>query len=165
MENILRVSNLRVELDNAVILKNLSFELTEGQTLVILGPNGAGKTVLLKSLLGILPHQGEIMWRQGVRIGYVPQRVPLNKDLPITIEDFFALKGIPSDAVSEVLKLVGIPDSLFLKKQLGLISSGQFQRVLIAWALVKNPNVLLFDEPTAGIDIGREIKFFRHTHG
>jgi zinc transport system ATP-binding protein len=153
---VLRVSHLGVELNGKEIIRDLSFDLNENETLVVLGPNGCGKTVLLRALLGLLPYQGSVDWRSSVRIGYVPQRVPLNRDLPVTVKDFFGLKNVSSDEAAEALRQVGVTDSEFLFKQLGLLSSGQFQRVLIAWALVSRPNVLLFDEPTAGIDIGGE---------
>jgi zinc transport system ATP-binding protein len=156
MESILKVKHLRVELEGEIILEDISFEVRQRETLVILGPNGAGKTVLLKALLGLLPHQGEVSWREGVTIAYVPQRVPLIKDVPMTVEEFFELKGVPRKRTEVVLKEVGIENQAFLKKPIGIISSGQFQRVLIAWALVNNPDILLFDEPTAGIDIGGE---------
>lgn len=156
MEKILQVKRLHVELGGENIIQDLSFEVQDREILVVLGPNGAGKTVLLKALLGLLPYQGEVLWRRGVRVGYVPQRVAFNKDIPITIEEFFGLKGASREKTANVLRQVGIEDEAFLRKQIGIISSGQFQRVLIAWALLNNPDVLLFDEPTAGIDVGGE---------
>jgi len=156
MEPILRVSRLHVRLDGRDIFRDLSFKLHENETLVVLGPNGCGKTVLLQALLGLLPYQGEVLWRPGLKIGYVPQRVPLNRELPITVEDFFRLKKVSSHDAAEALQKVGLTESKFSGKQLGILSSGQFQRLLIAWALVSLPDVLLFDEPTAGIDIGGE---------
>lgn len=121
-----------------------------------MGPNGAGKTILLKALLGLIPHQGEIHWKKGIKIGYVPQRVPLNKDLPITVIDFFRLKQVSKRDSLAVLRNVGVTEESFLDKPLGTLSSGNFQRVLIAWALIPDPQVILFDEATAGIDIGGE---------
>jgi len=156
MKTILKVENLNVELEGEKIICNLYFEVREGEVLTILGPNGAGKTVLLKTLLGILPYQGKIEWAPGIKIGYVPQRVPFVKDFPISIEEFFKLKTKNEKEIKEVLKLVGFEEN-FLKKNLGEISSGQYQRILVSWALLGNPNVLLFDEPTSGIDIsGKE---------
>ena len=149
---ILRVKNLKVELDNEKIIEDLSFEVKEGEILTILGPNGAGKTVLLRTLLGLLPYKGEIEWQKEVKIGYVPQRLPFIKDIPMSIEEFFKLKGASREEMREILNSVGFEES-FLNKKIGELSSGQFQRILVAWALVGNPDVLLFDEPTAGIDI------------
>lgn len=155
-EVVLRVLHLGVELDGKVIFQDLNFELRDRETLSILGPNGAGKTVLLRALLGLVPCHGQVHWRAGVRIGYVPQRVPLNKELPVTVADFFGMKRTSLKDVAGLLSQVGITDGDFPQRRLGILSSGQFQRVLIAWALVNDPNVLLFDEPTAGIDVGGE---------
>ncbi|MBC7073812.1 metal ABC transporter ATP-binding protein [Candidatus Parcubacteria bacterium] len=152
VEKILEVKNLNVELGGEKIICNLSFELKEGEVLTILGPNGAGKTVLLKTLLGIFPFGGEIKWKEGIKIGYVPQRVPFVKDFPISIKEFFELKGAKENETKEILKTVGF-DASFLKKPIGELSSGQYQRILVAWALLQNPKVLLFDEPTTGVDI------------
>jgi len=153
---ILEVRNLTVKLDNETILENLNFEVREGDVLVILGPNGAGKTVLLKTLLGLLSYEGKIKWKENVKIGYVPQRLPFIKDVPLSVEEFFKLKGVTEEKIQKVLLSVGIKDLAILKKRIGDLSSGQFQRMLIAFALVDEPQVLLFDEPTAGIDIGAE---------
>jgi len=152
---ILKVKNLNVRLENEEIIKDLSFEVKEGDVLTVLGPNGAGKTVLLKTLLKILPYQGEIKWQKEIKIGYVPQRLPFIKDTPMSVGEFFKLKESSKEETREILDLVGFK-KIFLNKKIGELSSGQFQRVLIAWALIGNPDVLLFDEPTTGIDIGGE---------
>ncbi|MGB9629955.1 MAG: metal ABC transporter ATP-binding protein, partial [Thermodesulfobacteriota bacterium] len=136
-------------------IENLSFEVRKGDVLTILGPNGAGKSVLLKTLLGLLPYEGEIEWTRGSKIGYVPQRLPFIKDIPLSIKDFFNLKVVAEKEIGSVLTSVGFKED-FLRKKIGDLSSGQFQRVLIAWALVGNPQVLLFDEPTTGVDISAE---------
>ena len=157
MENefILKVRNLNVRLDHQSIIENLSFEVKRGDALTILGPNGAGKSVLLKTLLGLIPYKGEIEWATAIKIGYVPQRLPFIKDIPLTIRDFFNLKGSPEEETQATLNSVGFRDD-FSRKKIGDLSSGQFQRVLIAWGLVGNPQVLLFDEPTTGVDISAE---------
>ena len=152
---ILKVKNLNVKLGNEEIIKDLSFEVKEGDVLTVLGPNGAGKTVLLRTLLGVLPYKGEIKWEKEVKIGYVPQRLPFIKDIPMSIEEFFRLKGTSKEETKKILNSVGFEGN-FLNKKIGELSSGQFQRILVAWALVGNPDVLLFDEPTTGIDIGGE---------
>jgi zinc transport system ATP-binding protein len=160
VEKILEVENLNVKLEDELIICNLSFEVKKGEVLTILGPNGAGKTVLLKTLLGIFPFEGKIEWKKGIKIGYVPQRVPFVKDFPISIEEFFKLKTKNENEIKEVLKLVGFNES-FLKKNLGEISSGQYQRILVAWALIGDPDVLLFDEPTSGIDISGQESIYQ----
>ncbi len=152
---ILRVRNLSVRLEGETVLENLNFEVREGEVLTILGPNGAGKTVLLKTLLGLLPYEGEVKWKRGIKIGYVPQRLPFIKHIPLSVGEFFKLKGCSEREIEQALLSLGINPGL-LEKRIGDISSGQFQRVLIAFALIGEPEVLLFDEPTAGIDIGAE---------
>jgi len=154
-ELILKVRNLNVRLDHQSIIENLSFEVKKGEVLTILGPNGAGKSVLLKTLIGLLPYKGEIEWAKELKIGYVPQRLPFIKDIPLSIKDFFSLKGSPEKETEAILNSVGFKQD-FSRKKIGDLSSGQFQRVLIAWGLVRNPQVLLFDEPTTGVDISAE---------
>lgn len=152
---ILKVQDLTVELDRQIIIEQLSFVLKKGDTVSILGPNGAGKTVLLKCLLGLLPYKGEITWKKGIKISYVPQRLPFIKDTPLSVRDFFALKQGSSQEMQDIMRAVGFNDEFFTRK-VDKLSSGQFQRMLVAWGLMGNPQVLLFDEPTAGIDIGGE---------
>ena len=151
---ILKVKNLNVRLEKEEIIKDLSFEIKQGDVLTVLGPNWAGKTVLLRTLLGILPYKGEIKWEKEVKIGYVPQRLPFIKETPMSVEEFFELKRASRKEIREILNSVGFGSAL--NKKIGELSSGQFQRILVAWALVRNPDILLFDEPTTGIDIGGE---------
>jgi len=153
-KTILEVENLSVELNGVEIIRNLSFRVREGEIVTILGPNGAGKTTLLKTLLGMIPYKGKIQWKKGIKKGYVPQRLPFIKDFPLTVKEFFRLKENSEEKIKKVVKAVGLEK--FLDRRIGNLSSGEFQRILIAWALLKNPEVLLFDEPVAGIDIRGE---------
>ena len=152
METLLKVKNLSVELNNEKIISNLSFELKKGQIITVLGPNGAGKTTLLRALLGIIPYKGKIKWKRGIKIGYVPQRVPFVKDFPISVKEFLKLKSKDENEIKEIIKLIGF-DEKILNKNISELSSGQYQRILFTWALLGNPDVILLDEPTSGIDI------------
>jgi zinc transport system ATP-binding protein len=154
-EPVLQVSDLKVTVEDQVVLADLTFSVRQGEVLTILGPNGAGKTVLLRALLGAVPYEGVVAWKKGVRIGYVPQRLPYIKNIPLSVAEFFALRRNGGSRVDKMLQAVGL-GAEFGARSIGGFSSGQFQRILIAWALAKNPDVLLFDEPTAGIDIGGE---------
>lgn len=155
MEPILEVSHLSVRFGNVAILSDVSFRVSKGDSLAIIGPNGAGKTVLLRALIGSIPFEGNLRWAAGVRIGYVPQKLGLERDIPLTGTDFLrartALAGTPAARVSEILDLVGVHAAV-AQQPIGTMSGGQFQRLLVAFALVGNPNVLLLDEPTAGVD-------------
>ena len=154
---ILKVSNLKVELQNQTILENVSFKIKRGTTLAIVGPNGAGKTVLFRTLLNLLPYTGRIEWAEKVKIGYVPQNVSV-KDIPISVQEFLSYK---KDAdVKGALAAVRLDYEAVQNKILGVLSGGQLRRVLIAWALLDEPNVLLFDEPTVGVDVGGEESIF-----
>lgn len=148
------VKNLRVTLDGAPVLSDLSFTVNEGEFLTILGPNGSGKTVLIKSLLGLLPYQGEVIWHKKTKIGYLPQG--LNqlsvRDMPLTVGDFFALKQLPREEVLKHLSRVGLTSGV-LQKRAGYLSGGEFQRMLVAWVLASRPNVLFLDEPTTAVDV------------
>lgn len=156
MAPILEVKNLTIAFNDEKIIDNLSFDVAAKEILIIMGPNGAGKTVLLKSLLGLLPHKGEIRWQKGIKIGYAPQKLLQTKDVPLTVEDFLKFKKIDDSRIFEILNMVGIKDKSILKERLANLSFGELQRVLIGWAIAEEPQVLLFDEPTSGIDIGGE---------
>jgi zinc transport system ATP-binding protein len=161
MENndnyVLIVSNLCVKLENQTILDNVSFKLKKGTALAVLGPNGAGKTMLFKALLNLVPYTGKIEWVEKVKIGYVPQNIAVD-DIPISVKEFLSYKNNVN--VESSLSPVRLSDKNVAGKTLGVLSGGQLRRVLIAWALSDNPNVLLFDEATTGVDHDTEEPIF-----
>ena len=168
---ILDVRDLSVAFNNEEVLKDISFSVNEGDVLAIIGPNGAGKSVLFRALMNLISYDGEIKWREDVKIGYVPQKLMEKAELPLTVKEFFILKSKKlffkdqrlSESIFHELKAVGLNQSI-LNQQLVNLSHGQFQRVLIAWAILRHPNVLLFDEPTAGIDIAGEGNIYNLLH-
>lgn len=153
-KKLLTVEHLSVWLNKEKILHDLTFEVNEGDVLIILGPNGAGKSTLLRTLLGLIPYEGKFEWKTQ-KISYLPpQEFLARKDLPpLSVQDFFKIKHASQQKIVELLNAVGLDTSL-LTKQFNTLSTGQFQRMIIAWALIDEPSVLLFDEPTSGIDIG-----------
>ncbi len=155
MANVLEVEHLRVSFGENEVLPDLSFAVPEGSVLAIIGPNGSGKTVLFQALIGSVPHRGAIRWAGGVRLGYVPQKLDIERDLPVTGADFLrakaAISGASATEIARVLALVDLEAGIE-RKPIGTLSGGQFQRLLLAFALLAHPNVLLFDEPTAGVD-------------
>jgi len=152
---ILEVDRVSIGFGARRVLDDVTFRVPAGTTLAILGPNGAGKTVLFKALIGALPFDGSIRWAPGTRIGYVPQKLDIERDVPMTGLDFLRarahLAGEPDGSVTHALSLVGVSRET-AKQPIGVLSGGQFQRLLLAFALVGRPNVLLLDEPTAGVD-------------
>ena len=149
----MKVSNLRVKLQNQILLDNISFNAAKGTTLAIVGPNGAGKTVLFRTLLNLVPHTGSIEWAEKVKIGYVPQYVTVS-DVPMSVKEFLSIgNGVN---LENALSMVRLNDTAILNKRLGVLSGGQLRRVLIAWALNDHPKVLFLDEPTTGVDMDSE---------
>jgi zinc transport system ATP-binding protein len=155
MDHVLEVNHLSIRFGKVEVLSDLSFDVVKGSALAVIGPNGAGKTVLFQALIGSLPFEGTIRWAPDVRIGYVPQKLDLDRDVPITGMDFLRARSPltrgSNGEITRVLDLVGFSTELS-KKTIGTLSGGQFQRLLLAFALLGNPSVLLLDEPTAGID-------------
>lgn len=170
-ETILEVKNLSVTLEGEPVLRDLSFSVQKGEALAVIGPNGAGKTVLFRSLLGLLPHEGSIKWKNDVKIGYAPQKFFVDKTVPLTVKEFFLLKSprfwfpkkVFLNHLMHELALVGLEEGI-LAKPLSELSGGQLQRIIVSWALLDHPDVLLFDEPTAGIDVGGEETIYNIMH-
>lgn len=151
----LEVGDLSVAFGGSPVFAHLSFRVEPGTSLAIIGPSGAGKTVLFRALVGTVPSQGTIRFAPGTRLGYVPQKLDLQRDLPVTGLDFLTARadvsGVPPSDVTRVLALAGL-DVRVARQPLGTLSGGQFQRLLVAFALMGHPTLLLVDEPTAGVD-------------
>lgn len=163
METLLRVKNLSVSLDSQKLLDNLNFNLKKGEVLAVIGPNGAGKTVLVKTLLGMFPYKGEISWSKEATIGYVPQKIEADRHLPLNLKNLLAAKAsvlrLKNFSMKKLAEEVGLNEAA-LNTPIGHLSGGQFQRALIAFALLGNPTVLILDEPTASIDKPGEEKMY-----
>jgi zinc transport system ATP-binding protein len=165
----IRFADVGLQLGGNQILHDVSFTVEAGQIHCIIGPNGGGKTSLIRSLLGQMPHSGEIRldWPAGRCTGYVPQILDFDRDLPMTVDDFmaiisqdrmaiFGLSKKNRPAVDQALEMVGLEAKR--KRRMGELSGGERQRVLFAQALIPFPDLLVLDEPLAGVDgAGAEI--------
>ena len=162
----LRFEHLSVQRGGLQVLEDVNASVPRGSCTAIVGPNGAGKTTLLKALLGELPHQGGILFPdcppgQRLRVGYVPQKLDFDRGLPLTVAEFLALgfQGRPLwfgvarrwRCRAEEL-LAAVQARKLVKRRLGALSGGELQRVLLALALLQDPELLLLDEPEAGVD-------------
>ena len=164
-DKILEIENLTVRYNDHVILNNINYYVKPGEIVAIIGPNGSGKTTMLKAILGLIPYQGKVRILGGTqksalqKIGYVPQRMDFDKTFPLTVNEFLNFVKVSNPQWrEEVLREVGIHP--FLHKRIGELSGGQFQRMLIVKALLKEPALLLLDEATSGIDIAAEMTFY-----
>lgn len=150
---LLSAKNLAFMSKGRIILDGVNLELHEAEILTLIGPNGAGKTTLIKILLGLIKNSnGEIYCRPGLKIGYVPQRVNVSHVLPLRVVDFLKLGGAFNK--DELLAVMDEVDAVsIMKSAIQDISGGEFQRVLLARALLKKPELLVLDEPAQGVDI------------
>lgn len=144
-----------------IILRNVDFRINPGEILTVVGPNGSGKSSLIRALLGHMPLvSGKLRRENGLRIGYVPQRVQLDKAIPLTVRRFLSLPvRITNAATSRALSRTGVAG--LEKRQLTQLSGGQFQRVLLARALIRDPDLLVLDEPTQGLDQPGMVAFYK----
>ena len=161
--SILSIAGLTVRRGHEAILTDVSFDVARGSIHVVVGPNGAGKSTLLMATLGQTQFTGRITasWQRGGTIGYVPQSFAVDRTLPVTVADFLALTrqrrpiclGIGPTMRARILELlrgVGLPD--FSDRPLSVLSGGELRRVLLAHALDPLPELLILDEPAAGLD-------------
>lgn len=157
---LIAAEGISFERDGKTILDRLDFEISAGEIVTVIGPNGGGKTTLAKLCLGILaPSSGRIRRAQNLTIGYVPQRLSRDRSLPLTTERFLTLRQSASrQAVEQALEEVGAAH--LIRSQLGTLSSGELQRVLLARAAMNQPKLLVLDEPVQGVDFVGEAALY-----
>jgi zinc transport system ATP-binding protein len=144
-----------------LVLDRVDLTVTEREIVTVIGPNGAGKSTLLRILLGLAaPDSGEAWIRPGIRIGYMPQRLQVDDTLPLTVRRFLRLGGSQREAAMRAaLDEVGAAEVLDTAIQ--SISGGEFQRVLLARALLRDPALLVLDEPVQGVDVAGQEDLFQ----
>src|SRR5450631_858772 len=137
MANAVEVQDLAITFGKATVFEGVSFAVEQGTSLAIIGPNGSGKTALFKALVGAVSYRGQIRWAADTRIGYMPQKLDIDRDLPITGFDLLAAKGKVTNTrvdIAKAFQQVGLEGQA--NKSIGALSGGQFQRLLLALALV-----------------------------
>ena len=159
--NLVEIDNLEIRLGSNTVLHDVEMRVEPGEIITIVGPNGSGKTTLLKAIIGaIKPSVGRIKKSSGLRIGYVPQRLHIDETLPITVRRFLSLpRSVPDSVAQDALTTAGVKD--LGRQQMTGLSGGQFQRVLLARALLGRPQLLLLDEATQGLDQPGSAAFYR----
>ncbi|SLN20861.1 Zinc import ATP-binding protein ZnuC [Roseovarius albus] len=159
---LLTVENLDITLGGQNILSHVNLNIQRGEILTIVGPNGSGKSTLLKAITGALkPTAGRITRKPCLRIGYVPQKLHVDVTLPLTVRAFLNLPTRHKAArIQYALDQAGLPD--LGARQLSALSGGQLQRVLLARALLEQPDLLILDEATQGLDQPGSADFYRH---
>ena len=157
---LIELSSLHVTFGARVALSDVSLELHAGEIVTVIGPNGAGKTTLLRVALGLQrADTGTVRRRPNLRVGYVPQRLAIDETLPLTVHRFLALVlGAKRPAMTAALAETGAPHTLDLPLQ--TLSGGELQRVLLARALLREPELLVLDEPVQGVDITGQAELF-----
>lgn len=162
--NALEIKNLRVKLGEEEIIKGISFNIPEGIITALIGPNGAGKSVLLKTIIGLFPYEGEIKifdkdHREMLHlIGYLPQYYEVDSLLPLTVYEFLSFSCEDNKRIIEVLKEIDMEK--YKNHPISKLSGGQRQRILFGRAILNHPKIVLLDEPMSEIDILGQKEFY-----
>lgn len=171
----IELNGVSVRLDNETLLRDVNLHVHCGQLTVLIGPNGGGKTTLLRSVLGQIPHEGNISHLDthdrpfpALRVGYVPQQLLFDRQMPLTVRDFLASSlskrpvwtGVSKKTREQALAALELAQAQgLIDKRLGALSGGEMQRVLLALALTPAPDLLLLDEPVSGVDHNGQAMF------
>lgn len=161
MSALIEVAGLEMRYRDQLVLRDVDLSIMPGEIVTVVGPNGSGKSTLLRALIGALtPVAGTVSRAPGLRVGYVPQKLEIDPTLPLTVSRFLSLPvRVSSGRAASALEQAGVPE--LGNRQMVDLSGGQFQRVLLARALLGNPQLLLLDEATQGLDQPGSAAFYR----
>ena len=156
---LVKLNNTGLCINDKWLVKGVSLQVEKGKIVTLIGPNGSGKSTTAKIALGIYKKIDGSVEKYTTKIGYVPQKISIDWTLPLRVNDFMLLtESISNDLIDEALSLTGV---IHLKdKNLGDLSGGEFQRVLLARAISKKPELLVLDEPVQGVDYTGEIALY-----
>lgn len=160
-DSLLELRHVSVDYGATRALERVDLALKAGEITTLIGPNGSGKTTLVRVVTGLLrPTAGQVIRTQGLRTGYVPQQVRLDETMPLSVIRFLQLlNNAPSSRIEAVLDNVGA--GYTVKRPLYSLSGGEVRRVLLAQALLREPDLLVLDEPTAGMDVAGQRDLYR----
>ena len=159
--SLITARNLSVRQGDKTVLQNVDFEIRKGEIVTIVGPNGSGKSTLLRTLIGaIVPEKGKLLRKPGLRIGYVPQKLFVDGAMPLTVRRFLDVpKRVKNVEAEAALDRTGVAH--LANHPLNGLSGGQFQRVLLARAILVKPDILMLDEATQGLDQPGSAAFYQ----
>ena len=156
---LVKIENAGIFRSSKWLVRDVSLEVSQGQIVTLIGPNGSGKTTTAKMVLNILkPDEGFVISNTG-RVAYVPQKINVDWTMPLRVFDFMKITGdLSENDMKENLRLTGVERLIY--SELRNLSGGEFQRVLIARAIAKKPELLVLDEPVQGVDFNGEIALY-----
>ena len=156
---LIQLDQINVRIDERDILKNIDFSIGEKEIITLIGPNGAGKSTLIKIILGIVkPNSGKVKSKKKLKLAYVPQKFNPSHSLPLRVKDLLDLEHCDATTKAEIIRDTGIAKLENSKVQ--QLSGGERQRVLLARALLRQPDLLVLDEPMQGLDIQSEAELY-----
>ena len=163
--SLIQAQRLGVRIGGRQILRDVDLSVRKREIVTVVGPNGSGKTTLLRVLIGAqVSSEGAVVREAGLKIGYVPQRLAIDQAMPLTVARWLALSGIKDRQqhlqIAEQVGILGL-----LKQQMSSLSGGEFQRALLAEALLMRPDLLVLDEPTQGLDQPAVASFYNLIEG
>ena len=157
---LIKASGIEVSYHQRNILEAIDLEIAENEIVTLIGPNGAGKTTLVRVMLGLIkPNAGRVQRRRGLNIGYMPQRLQLPETLPLTVARFLQLSGVQDKPHYQAL-VQELSIQHLLHNPMTQLSGGETQRVLLARALIRKPQLLVLDEPVQGVDVTGQAELY-----
>jgi zinc transport system ATP-binding protein len=158
---LVRLENVGIKRAGRWLVRGVGLSVHAGEIVTIIGPNGSGKSTTAKTVIGVMaPDEGQVISTPELQIGYVPQSLTINPSMPLSVERLLSLSaGRHGDDLQAVLEMVGAAD--LRHDQIHGLSGGEFQRVLLARAMLGRPDLLVLDEPVAGVDFTGSIELYR----